>query len=164
MYEFTLLGNMNASLHSVYSAFVSPQAISRWCSPNNLFVYKYIGAIGAGKSFRLILQGHDGFQQNVTGTYHEVSKNERLVFTWRWEDTNDISKISIEFAESANATTLLTITQTGFKYRNDMLMQKFAWIDVLEKLSVYLAGFNKESNISYIQPQLNGSFFNALPA
>lgn len=138
IYEFSFQTILNASLQSVFKAFTSPQQLSQWCAPNNLSVCQFVGKVEKNEDFRLVMQGEDGFQQSVVGTYHTVIHEHQITFSARWEDTNDHTKIAIDFAANSNQTTSLNIKHTGFKTKNDMVQQQFVWIDCLEKLSLLL--------------------------
>lgn len=164
IYEFSLHGNLNTPLASVYQAFVTPYKISRWCSPNNLSFFKFIGKFRSQEHFRMIMQGEDGFQQSLTGTFHEVQKEQKICFTCRWEDTNEITKVNIDFSETVHQTSQIVVHQTGFRCKNDMLMQQFAWVDCLEKLSLLLTYSNDSEIASVRYYSITSDALNALPA
>lgn len=141
IYEFSFQAILNASLPSVFKAFTSPQQLSQWCAPNNLSVLKFVGKVEQNEDFRLVMQGADGFQQSLLGTYHSVVEERQISYSCRWDDTNDHTKVIIEFAQKHNGTTYLNIRHTGFRSKSEMLQQQFAWVDCIEKLSIYLLDF-----------------------
>ncbi|MGQ8365298.1 SRPBCC family protein [Glaciecola sp. 1036] len=143
MYEFTLKGSLNADIQSIYQAFVNPTLIKKWCAPNNLVATQFVGQVLPGEHFRLHLESEDGFQQTVFGAYQEVIPNQKISFTWRWEDTNDISMVEVCLENTHNDNTKFLLSQKGFRQKSDMLQQQFAWIDCLENLSLYLPDFPK---------------------
>ncbi|MFC3123274.1 SRPBCC family protein [Agaribacter flavus] len=135
MYKFTLEGMLNASVSDVFDAFSKPELIVKWCAPGRLTVCKYIGEISVGSNYRLVFESDDGFRQMVEGTYNLVEKDKKLSFTWRWEDTHEMTKVCVSFVAIKNGNTQFELSQVGFKYHNDMLQQQYAWLDCLEKLS-----------------------------
>lgn len=134
MFDFTINGILNANISQVYSAFTRPELIIKWCAPGNLSVSQFHSHFTPGGNYQMVLQSPDGFQQTVVGTYQDISKNDLLSYTWRWEDTNDISKVEIHFWESDNATTKIRLSQRGFKREQDMLQQQYSWLACFEKL------------------------------
>ncbi|GLR72829.1 SRPBCC family protein [Agaribacter marinus] len=138
MYKFTLRGNLNAPISEVYKAFSDPERIAKWWAPGKLSVCRYVGEVAEGEQFRLVMQSDDGFQQSVEGMYNTVETNKRVSFTWRWEDTHEMTKVSVSFEPQKNQNTKFELSQNGFKYHNDMLQQQYAWLDCLEKLSSFL--------------------------
>ncbi|WP_395340581.1 SRPBCC family protein [Ningiella sp. W23] len=138
MYDFTIQGLFNASLTQVYEAFIRPEIIIKWCAPGNLSVSQFHAQVQEGGSYQMVLQSPDGFQQTIVGTYQCIERHDSLSYTWRWEDTNDVSKVDISFSEKANGTTAISLSQRGFNSKNDMLQQQFSWMACLEKLSLVL--------------------------
>lgn len=136
MYDFTINGTLNAGLDDVYTAFHDPNVLVRWFAPGNMMVSQFMSNFIEGGNYRLILQSPDGFQQTIVGTYETINLNQRLCFTWRWEDTNDITQVGIEFNCDNPTTTSIKLSQSGFKREEDMLHQQYGWIASLEKLSL----------------------------
>jgi uncharacterized protein YndB with AHSA1/START domain len=138
MYDFCLKGVLNQDVNSVYNAFSDPQVIRKWFAPGKLIVSYFSSAFQVGGHYQAVLQSPDGFQQTIVGSYQEIKPKEHISFTWRWDDTNDISKVDIRFAAMRNESSSLTIVQSGFAKEQDMLQQQNAWLGCLEKLSLVL--------------------------
>jgi uncharacterized protein YndB with AHSA1/START domain len=136
MYDFTLTGLLNNRVETVYNAFNDPDVIVKWFAPGNLIVSQFISHFAEGGQYRAVLQSPDGFQQTVVGTYQEIERNTQLSFTWRWDDTNDITKVKVVFASMPNSSTRIILTQSGFHKEQDMLYQQNGWLACLEKLSL----------------------------
>nr|WP_136251859.1 SRPBCC domain-containing protein [Ningiella ruwaisensis] len=138
MYDFTIDGTLNADLSKVYEAFSRPEMIIKWCAPGNLSVSQYHSRFAEGGQYQLVLQSHDGFQQTVVGTFQKIVPNVSLSYTWRWEDTNDISKVELQFIQKTNGTTKVILSQKGFNREQDMLQQQYSWLACFEKLAMVL--------------------------
>jgi uncharacterized protein YndB with AHSA1/START domain len=136
MYDFTINGTLNADLQNVYSAFHDPSVLVRWFAPGNLMVSQFMSNFIEGGNYRLILQSPDGFQQTIVGSYQAIVPNKHICFTWRWEDTNDITKVDINFTCTNRSTTDIKLSQSGFKREEDMMQQQYGWVASLEKLSL----------------------------
>lgn len=136
MYDFTLKGYLNADISTVYGAFNNPDVICRWFAPGNLVVSQFMSNFAEGGHYRAVLSSPDGFQQTIVGTYQHIEKNQRLSFTWRWDDTNDITKVDVSFHETQNLSTRIELTQSGFSREKDMLNQQYGWLNCLEKLTL----------------------------
>jgi uncharacterized protein YndB with AHSA1/START domain len=136
MFDFTINGILNANISDVFDAFTRPELIIKWCAPGNLSVSQFHSHYTPGGNYQMVLQSPDGFQQTVVGTYHEIQKNSSLSYTWRWEDTNDISKVEIHFTEKNSGTTTIKLSQRGFNREEDMLQQQYSWLACFEKLAL----------------------------
>ncbi|WP_371194895.1 SRPBCC domain-containing protein [Glaciecola sp. SC05] len=138
MFDFTINGILNASLPKVFEAFTRPELLIRWSAPGNLSVSQFHSHCVAGGNYQMVVQSADGFQQTVVGTYQDIQHNSSLSFTWRWEDTNDISKVEINFSEKENGATNIRLSQRGFKREQDMHQQQYSWLACFEKLALVL--------------------------
>ncbi|MFT5281770.1 MAG: hypothetical protein ACI94Z_000596 [Yoonia sp.] len=136
MYDFTLTGLFNTNVETVYNAFNDPTVLVKWFAPGNLVVSQFISDFAEGGNYRAVLQSPDGFQQTVIGTYQEIEHNNHLSFTWRWDDTNDITKVNVFFTSMPNLSTRVTLTQSGFHQEQEMTHQQYNWLACLEKLSL----------------------------
>ncbi|MFC4702044.1 SRPBCC domain-containing protein [Glaciecola siphonariae] len=136
MFDFTINGILNASLPQVYDAFSRPELIIKWCAPGQLSVSQFHSHFTQGGNYQMVLQSPDGFQQTVVGTYQQIQKDKSLSYTWRWEDTNDITKVDISFAAKDNETSTISLSQRGFKREQDMLQQQYSWLACFEKLAL----------------------------
>jgi uncharacterized protein YndB with AHSA1/START domain len=136
MYDFTINGTLNAGINDVYNAFHDPSVLVRWFAPGNMMVSQFMSNFIEGGNYRLILQSPDGFQQTIVGSYRSINLNKNVCFTWRWEDTNDVTEVDIKFTCDNDTTTSIVLSQSGFKREEDMLHQQYGWIASLEKLSL----------------------------
>lgn len=136
MYDFTLRGCLNSDVATVYQAFHDPEILCKWFAPGNLVVSQFMSNFAEGGQYRAVLQGPDGFQQTVVGTYQQIEQDHRISFTWRWDDTNDITKVDVQFVQMHNITTKIKLTQSGFAREQDMINQQYGWLACLEKLTL----------------------------
>lgn len=138
MFDFTINGILNASLPFVYQAFTQPNLLMRWCAPGHLSVSQFHSHFAIAGQFQMVVQSADGFQQTVVGTFQDIQHNRYLAFTWRWEDTNDISKVEVSFSSKQNGTTAIKLSHRGFKREQDMQQQQQAWLACFDKLAMVL--------------------------
>ena len=136
MYDFTLKGVFNLDLALVYRAFNEPSELAKWFAPGNLVVSQFSSNFLEGGEFRVVFESPDGFQQSAVGTYQHIEHNALISFTWRWDDTNDMTKVDVRFKETQNLSTQIEICQSGFDVENEMLLQQYGWMASLEKLSM----------------------------
>lgn len=138
MFDFTINGILNAGLVKVFDAFTRPELLIKWCAPGKLSVSQFHSHYVCGGNYQMVLQSPDGFQQTVVGTYQDIQQNSHLSFTWRWEDTNDITKVEIFFSEKSNGATSIRLSQRGFKREQDMLQQQYSWLACFDKLALVI--------------------------
>jgi uncharacterized protein YndB with AHSA1/START domain len=160
MYDFTLIGLFNSHVETVYTAFYDPSVVIKWFAPDSLIVSQFVSDFAEGGNYRVVLESPDGFQQTVVGSYQKILHNEHLSFTWRWDDTNDITKVSVLFTAMPNLSTQVELTQSGFQKEKEMLHQQQNWLACLEKLSraTWIASpINQFTNEQALRQQANAA-------
>lgn len=70
----------DAPLPLVYKAFTEPQQVSKWWGPDG-FSCDCSSDLRPGGSYRYVMRGPDGTEYPMTGTFTEISKEERIVYT-----------------------------------------------------------------------------------
>lgn len=70
---------------TVFRAWTDPGELAKWWGPDG---YETVDALDVrpGGRYRTGMTGPDGTQLWVGGVFKEVTENERLVFTWAWEE------------------------------------------------------------------------------
>jgi uncharacterized protein YndB with AHSA1/START domain len=60
------------------------------------------------------MQNQDGETYSPSGVYEKVVPNEKLIFSWKWADSELITRVTLEFRAVSDAETELTLTHEGF--------------------------------------------------
>lgn len=136
MYEFTINGTLNAKINDVFEAFYQPEKVIKWLAPDNLRVSSFISDFTEGGHYRVLMQNTEAYQQSIIGIYNTIEYKRELSFTWRWDDSYELSKVQVLFNEQANNTTSIRLTQSGFRNEQSMLQEQYGWMTCLEKLSL----------------------------
>jgi uncharacterized protein YndB with AHSA1/START domain len=97
----------------VFDALVNPELLARWCGPRDFKQSVCEVDLWSGGTHRQVLRGPDGRELTLSGTYREVTRPEKLVYTERFEVNPHSSHdhvVDIWLAERRGATTL-TLTE-----------------------------------------------------
>ena len=70
-----------------------------------------------------------------SGTYEEIVANEKLVFSWSWADSDEVTRVTIELREVGNNETELTLTHVGFAVTEVRDHHEEGWNGCLDKLA-----------------------------
>jgi uncharacterized protein YndB with AHSA1/START domain len=92
----------------VFEAWTKPEVLRQWFAAGD----EYIGSIAevdlrVGGAFRIAMKHvTKGVEHTAYGTYREIVPNERLVFSFAWEEdpTKEETLITIEFRDAADGT------------------------------------------------------------
>jgi uncharacterized protein YndB with AHSA1/START domain len=88
-----------------------------------------------GGSYRIVMQNQDGETYSPSGVYEKVVPNEKLIFTWKWADSELITRVTLEFRAVSDAETELTLTHEGFPETEIRDRHNEGWEGCLSRLA-----------------------------
>ncbi|MGO4674711.1 SRPBCC domain-containing protein [Bosea sp. 2YAB26] len=112
--SLTMKRRLNATPAEVYRAWTQPELLARWFGPENVRAEKAEIDARVGGHYRISMRGSDGQLHHVSGEYHEVVENERLVFSWAWISTPErVSRVTVTLKPDGDVT-ILTLLHEQF--------------------------------------------------
>ncbi|MEM7145936.1 MAG: SRPBCC domain-containing protein [Verrucomicrobiota bacterium] len=134
----------NAPRQAVFDAWSTYDAIAQWMGPGHCNVFAGEVDFRVGGTYRFEMTTDTIGNVAVGGTYREISPPEKLAFSWKWEQHEEISnaemEIVLEFIDLGNDETEMRLTQTGFPEREVAENHGEGWNGSFDKLAPYLAG------------------------
>jgi uncharacterized protein YndB with AHSA1/START domain len=129
---------LSASPERVFAAWLEPQSMARWLSPFADAVAEVDARVGG--AFRVVMRGL-GREIEHTGTYQEIDRPRRLVFTWISPYTgSEPSLVTVELTPvSPGDRTELTLTHERLPV-DQVASHGGGWGTMLEHLETYLKG------------------------
>jgi glutathione S-transferase len=85
MFELNLSRHIRAPRERVCEAFLNAAELRLWMGPRDVRVVEASTDPRVGGRWRVAINGSDGTRYIVGGEYREISRPDRLVFTWEWE-------------------------------------------------------------------------------
>lgn len=125
----------------LFRAWTESAALSEWFSPSGEYtVIVHALEVRAGGGFRIEMRHTSGRSHCAIGTYREVSRPERLSFTWRWEDQPDMPEtlVTVVLRPRDEATELM-LTHEGFGSDGMRDDHEKGWGGCLDRLSGFSA-------------------------
>ncbi len=107
-----------ATRERVFDAWTNPEIMKRWFSPEGVTNPAIDVDLRVGGTYRVEMLTPDDRRPVAFGTYQEITRPERLVFTWAWEDEADDAHtgqtlVTVEFVEHGKETEVV-VTHEGF--------------------------------------------------
>jgi uncharacterized protein YndB with AHSA1/START domain len=127
-----------APREKVFRAWTDPQALKQWWIPADGFSVPSAEIdLRVGGGYRVAMRSQSGEIFYLVGTYREVRPPERLVYTWRWEETEmnvGETLVTVEFRRRGSSTEV-AITHSLFP--NGELRDRHAqgWSGCLDRLA-----------------------------
>lgn len=104
-----------ATCERLFTMWTSAEMMMKWFCPGKEMTVP-VAEVDAreGGTYRIVMQNKDGETYSPSGVYEKVVPNEKLVFSWKWADSELITRVTIEFRAVGDAETELTLTHEGF--------------------------------------------------
>jgi uncharacterized protein YndB with AHSA1/START domain len=131
----------DAPAQRVFDAWTSREVLRRWWPAGSDWETP-VAEVDArlGGSLRLVMRSPDGEVFGGSGEYIELTPPNRLAFTWTWhghEGHEGTQLVEVEFAEHANGTTTVVLTNRGLRDQESRRAHREGWqasFDNLERL------------------------------
>lgn len=138
----TITRTVDAPRELVFACWTQTKHLARWGgAPADMTAEVEIKEIRTGGRYKVHLRHANGDSFTVQGTYLEVMKPERLVFTHAWVgDDGKPGKemlITITFAD-VDGRTRMTLRQVGFSSAGSRDGHKLGWSSQLDRFITYV--------------------------
>jgi len=136
--ELELRRVLPARLDAVFEAWTRPEVLTAWCAPGPLSTPRAEVDLRPGGRYRIEMAEPGGATHVAVGTYREVVRNERLVFTWRWEGADPAETlVTVEFHPRGEETELV-LRHQRFPSAQERDRHGEGWEGCLAKLALCL--------------------------
>lgn len=133
----------------VFDAWTDPEHLLHWWGPHGFAGLRCEIDLRVGGHFRLDLRGPDGIDYPCEGTYHEVVRPERIVYSGMMDDRHPCgagipphSLVTVTFTDHAADATRITIHARVASTATDAIVAAgfiAGWRDAFERLSSTLS-------------------------
>jgi uncharacterized protein YndB with AHSA1/START domain len=127
-----------ASAERVFAAWTQSDLLKQWMGPGPVTVSVAEVDLVVGGAYKLVMNDPEGGTHIPSGTYEEIVANEKLVFSWSWADSDEVTRVTIELREVGNNETELTLTHVGFAATEVRDHHEEGWNGCLDKLATAL--------------------------
>ena len=134
--ELTVTRTIPASKQTVFDAWLTPEALMKFmCPGDGMTCPKAEVDAREGGSYRIVMQNKDGQTYSPSGVYEKVVPNEKLIFSWKWADSELITRVTLNFRAISDTETELTLTHEGFPETEMRDRHNEGWEGCLSRLS-----------------------------
>lgn len=128
--------NFPASCERLYAMWTKDELLRQWFCPGEDMTIPVAEADAReGGRYRIVMENKDGETHSPSGVYETVVPNEKLVFTWKWADSEVITRVTLEFRAVSDHETELTLTHEGFTDAEMRDLHSEGWEGCLSRLA-----------------------------
>lgn len=140
-HSLSIKKTISAPVGKVFNAWVDPDVMCQWMGPGEVKCKNVDIDFSVGGSYAIHMVSNEG-DHIAVGTYKEIVLNEKLQYTWTWQnsDTPD-TLVTIEFRD-VGASTELTLIHEQFASADARDHHEQGWIGCLVKLEAYFNTIN----------------------
>lgn len=132
----------SAPRERVFDAWSSVEALGHWFGPATCAVLGGEVDFRVGGRYRLDLKTETLGEISVGGEYRDISRPERLAFSFQWQEHDELCRaemeVVIELSDVGGGETELRLVQTGFPEREVAEHHGQGWGGSFEKLGSWV--------------------------
>jgi uncharacterized protein YndB with AHSA1/START domain len=133
-FAVTVRREIAAPADDLFDAWLDAQSLGSWLRPSGVRETRAETDPRVGGTFRIVMVDDESSMEHI-GTYREIDRPRRLVFTWsspatRFRD----SIVTVTFQPSSNSSTVVEIHQVGLPDDEARASHHAGWSDVLREL------------------------------
>ncbi|WP_163103438.1 SRPBCC family protein [Peribacillus alkalitolerans] len=141
--DFTLQVNHTFPVkrERVFSAWTNPKELEKWWGPAGFSTTIEEMDVVVNGNYKYLMHSPEGETHVLAGKYLEIVPNEKLVFTWKWENGEadfPVTTVTIDFHDKQDSTEVI-VTHTDLPSEEAAKNHNHGWTSSLEgSLKPYL--------------------------
>jgi uncharacterized protein YndB with AHSA1/START domain len=132
--SISVIKKLNAPIERVFAHFTDPDLLALWHNPNQVHTPEISVDLQVGGAYRFEMKDMESKTHVAVGTYIEIIPNEKLVFSWQWEDgPHPETQVTVLFKTNDSGTEVELIHE-GFTDQEVMGHHNQGWNGLLGNL------------------------------
>ena len=129
----------------VWRAWTNPEVMVLWLGPVEWPAVSASQDLRVGGAWRACLRSPDtGADLWQGGIYREIVPEERLVFTFKWDESHEDGPpvdtlVTVQLSDAPQGGTLMDFTHEGLKSEQSLAGHRHGWTSTFERLEAFLA-------------------------
>ena len=135
-----------ASRERLFAMWTTEELLKQWfCPGEGMSIPVAESDPREGGHYRIVMRGKDGDTHSPSGVYEKVVTNEQLIFSWKWADSELVTRVTLDFRALNDAETELTLTHEGFPDSELRERHNEGWDGCLSRLAAALQTSTEEA-------------------
>ncbi len=132
---------IKADRETVFKAWTEAEHLRRWSCPEGIDIADVQVDLSVGGAFQIRMLNPEGQTHTAYGTYREIERPRRLVYTWDWrEDDQKVGEtlVTVEFNALGDSTEVV-LTHERFPSAEAKSEHEKGWSSCLNRLEALFA-------------------------
>ena len=134
--SLSMTRTFTAPRERVFQAWTDPEELKKWWGPGGYSTPTAEVDLKVGGSYRFGMKPPEGEVFFLSGEYREIRSPEKLVYTWRWEGSEDHPEetlVTVEFRDRGEITEVV-VTHEKFRDEEQCHQHEVGWAGCLDRL------------------------------
>lgn len=129
---------IDASAEEIFDAWTRPEELKSWFGPGGFQTIEAKVKAETGGPYRLVMRAPDGNLLTITGTFREIVRPSRLVYTWVWAHAPDQEMVvTVELRPMGDLLTNVRVTHSQI-VDGELARYEGGWREGLARLRAVL--------------------------
>ena len=127
-----------APREQVFRAWTTASALEQWFQPMGMRIKVTEFEVRSGGCYRFEMAVSETETHAIVGEYLEITRPEKLVFTWRSPATNDEQTLVTIILTERDGKTHMTFTHAGFSSQSMFDDHQVGWLSVIDRIQAVI--------------------------
>lgn len=123
----------------VFEAWSSAEHMARWLGPKDFTCTSCELDFRPGGAWRACIRSPEGADSWCSGSYRQITRPGKIVFTFRWEEENAMETLVTVTFTSEGGKTRMSFDQAPFSSVESRDSHERGWSECFERLGAYIA-------------------------
>lgn len=126
-----------ASPERVFAAWTQPEELKQWFAPSPDTKNPVVDVdLRVGGRYRIVMESPTGDRYTVSGEFKEVSRPDKLAYTWSWEhEPKEETLVTVTFHAAPGQGTRMKLVHERFATEESRNKHEEGWTGCLVRLS-----------------------------
>ena len=133
--QLSIKQTFSATASRLFACFTQPQLLNQWHAPGESMTTKSEVNLTVGGDYRIAMTDPEGKTHTAVGVFKEIDEPSKLVYSWRWEGSEDPeTTVTVEFHQIDHQTEV-TLTHENLPSSEATNHHSQGWSGIYARLS-----------------------------
>ena len=135
--QLSIKQTFSATASRLFACFTQPELLNQWHAPGESMTTKSEVNLTVGGDYRIAMMDPEGKTHTAVGVFKEIDEPSKLVYSWRWEGSEDSDTlVTVEFKQ-LGLETEVTLTHINFPNSDTASHHSQGWSGIFARLTVF---------------------------